>query len=149
MESQNDPLPTSESRTNQTEIEAPADDLGIELVPERITIEVLKQLVRENPRKMAYAAILRPAFQKLACLFFLLGEDGARLLMNELDEHEKQVVLKHIAGLNPVSLDEQTQILREFTENALLANASVFSEVDFAKKLSVPPEPESPGSASN
>jgi hypothetical protein len=110
-------------------------ELGTQ-APERITIEVLKQLVRQNPKSMAYAA--QVPSMRLAALLMLLGEDTARLLFTELDPSVRQAIVHHLNCLTPVSLEEQTAILREFTSDALRANASLFANGEFAKAIQQP-----------
>jgi hypothetical protein len=104
--------------------------------PERITIEVLKQLIRRNPKSMAYAA--QVPFMRLAALLMLLGEDSARLLFPHLDPSVRQAIVHHLTSLAPVSLAEQIAILREFTNDALRANASLFSSSEFVEAIQKP-----------
>ena len=102
---------------------------------ERITIEVLKQLTRENPPKMSQAVgnwlsqsirderNTEKAFshlQKLATLLILLGEDGASILLKHFEERERELVAAEMVTLPIMNLSQQKIVIKEFTESALL-----------------------------
>ena len=106
---------------------------ALERVPERITIAVLKNLINENPKRMAY--VLQVHFRRMATLLVLIGEDSARLLVANLDEHERLVAMKHTAELHSVGLAGQTNVLRDFTEVALLVNSALFGSKEFSNSL--------------
>jgi len=59
-------------------------EFGLHLqAPESITIEVLKQLIRERPRPMAYALKqpLQTCLNRNAALLLLIGEDSAKRIV--------------------------------------------------------------------
>lgn len=131
--------PTTEEKTEKNLEQESAGQLG-QQASERITIEVLKQLIREHPKKVAHAATqsIQTSRRKLAALLLILGEDSARRIMAELNEHEKALSVSAVAGLRPVSLEEQSAILKEFTVAALRAVASLFGDPEFAKAITTP-----------
>ena len=95
----------------------------------------------------ALSQLFEASLRRSAALLILLGEDSARLIMNELDPHERALLASSAANLSPVSLGEQTVILREFAEEALNANASLFGDVSFAEAIMkpIPPAPPATG----
>ena len=100
---------------------------------ERIMIEVLKQLIRENPVKMGLAAgqwlsgtieakpyivEVLSGLQKLAALLILMGEDSASILFKHFEDHEHESVARAMANLSRLTLEQQTEVLKAFTELA-------------------------------
>ena len=98
-------------------------NFGIAMAPERITIEVLKQLIRDNQEKMTYA--FQEFFRLAAGLALLLGEDTVRIFMKRLDDDEKSLLLKYMSSLPYRSLDWQTSVLKTFTDETLRVNSSL------------------------
>src|SRR6478752_3412122 len=63
--------------------------------------------------------------QKLAILLIILGPDGASQILKNLDEHELEAVSAEMSHQVFVSQRTQQDILREFSEVALIASTSV------------------------
>lgn len=140
------PSPPPEARLSSEDIHQIVDQLSTARskrpapehasFPEQITIEVLKQLTRENSWKMSVAACLWASgevaslppkaataplagIQKLAALFLLLGEETAAMLLGYFDDSECEKMAWEMAMLQLINLEQQAEILKEFTERAL------------------------------
>jgi flagellar motor switch protein FliG len=104
--------------------------------PARIAIEVLKQLTREDPSKISVAArfwtdgkqldvpvdLPKTAFsanQKLAAILIMLGEEVASMILGQFDNAECERVAWDLSMLPTMNLEQQTAILKDFTELAL------------------------------
>ncbi|MCR4311365.1 MAG: hypothetical protein NUV54_02250 [Candidatus Taylorbacteria bacterium] len=118
---------------------------------ERMTIEVIKRLVSENPVKMAYALQdpMWDALRRMAILLILVGKNTRQLLLQNLEQHERSLLLELVENLSPPALiGEQVEVLTQYTEVFLRTNASLFGENEaqqevLAKKPpSVNPESE-------
>lgn len=73
--------------------------------------------------------------QKLAALLILLGEDTASLILKSFDDNERELVSAEMANLPLLSLEQQTEILKEFTEMALHASSSVGGSVEYTQSV--------------
>lgn len=71
--------------------------------------------------------------QKVAALLIVLGEEGAALILRNLDQNELETVSTEMARLNFISLEMQRDVLREFTEVALQASTSTRGGMDYVK----------------
>lgn len=133
------------------ELDAAKSNRFIELghqAPERIMIEVLRQLTRENPFKMSVAARTwalgklntlqdqnlqektpLSVVQRIAALLILLGEDTASLLLSHFDETQTESIALEMANLRLINLEAQTTVLKEFTEMALREYSANVSKV--------------------
>jgi len=123
------------SKLERIQAERSKLEMDFDLGPERITIEVLKQLILENPVKMGQAADhwlsgtieAKPemvqaltSLQKLAALLILMGEDCASILFKHFEDHEHESVARAMANLPRLTLEQQTEVLKAFTELAPL-----------------------------
>jgi flagellar motor switch protein FliG len=63
--------------------------------------------------------------QKIAALLVLLGEESASILIKSLDDNERELVSSELVNLPLLTVDQQMQVLKEFTEMAMQANSSV------------------------
>lgn len=77
---------------------------------------------------------LTPA-QKLAAVLMLLGEDTASLIFKSFDDHERELIAAEMANLPLLSLDQQTEILKDFTELAIKANTSLGGSVEYTQSV--------------
>jgi flagellar motor switch protein FliG len=68
--------------------------------------------------------------QKLAILLIILGPDGASQILKNLDEHELEAVSAEMSNQVFVSQRTQQDILREFSEVALIASTSMRGGLD-------------------
>jgi flagellar motor switch protein FliG len=57
--------------------------------------------------------------QKLAGLLTVLGEPSARVMLKHFPKSERELIAAEMANLPRMDLEQQTAILREFTEMAL------------------------------
>ena len=73
--------------------------------------------------------------QKLAALMILLGEDSASIMLKSFDDNERELISSEMANLPLMTLEEQTSVLKEFTEMALQANAALGGSVDYTKAV--------------
>lgn len=73
--------------------------------------------------------------QKLAALMILLGEDSASTMLKSFDDNERELISAEMANLPLMNLEEQTAVLKEFTEMALQANASLGGSVEYTKAV--------------
>ncbi len=73
--------------------------------------------------------------QKLAALMILLGEESASILLKSFDDHERELVSAEMANLPLMDLEQQTSVLREFTEMALLANSALGGSVEYTRSV--------------
>lgn len=71
--------------------------------------------------------------QKLAALMILLGEDSASIMIKSFDSNECELISAEMANLPLMNLEQQTTVLREFTEMALQANASLGGSVEYTR----------------
>jgi flagellar motor switch protein FliG len=71
--------------------------------------------------------------QKLAALFIMLGPDSASQLMKTLDEHDLETVSLEMSKLTSISQEMQYEILREFSEVAVLAGTAILGGVGFTR----------------
>ena len=69
--------------------------------------------------------------QKLAALLILLGEDSASILLKNFDDNERELISSEMANLPLMNLDQQTSVLKEFTEMASQANAALGGSVEY------------------
>lgn len=130
-----DKLQTARANLNRIWAGRSQLELDVDLGPTSITIEVLKQLIFENPIRMGRTAAIwlseigeniskmeqaPTSLQKLAALLILLGEDTASVLFKNFEEHEHEAVAQAMSKLPPLSLEQQTTVLKDFTELAPL-----------------------------
>ena len=73
--------------------------------------------------------------QKLAALLILLGEDSASILLKNFDDNERELISAEMANLPLMNLDQQTSVLKEFTEMALQANAALGGSVEYTRSV--------------
>lgn len=73
--------------------------------------------------------------QKLAALMILLGEDSASILLKHFDDNERELISAEMANLPLMNLEQQTAVLKEFTEMALQANASLGGSVEYTRAV--------------
>ena len=73
--------------------------------------------------------------QKLAALLILLGEDSASILLKHFDDNERELISAEMANLPLMNLEEQTSVLKEFTEMALQANAALGGSVEYTRAV--------------
>jgi len=73
--------------------------------------------------------------QKLAALMILLGEEAAGLILKTFDKNEREAVCSEMANLPMLGLEQQQNILREFTERAVVANSSLEGSEEYTKKV--------------
>ncbi|MFZ9856556.1 MAG: flagellar motor switch protein FliG [Limisphaerales bacterium] len=71
--------------------------------------------------------------QKIAALLVLLGEESASILIKSLDDNERELVSSELVNLPLLSVEQQTQVLKEFTEMAMQANSSVGGSVEYTR----------------
>ncbi|MDO8594725.1 MAG: hypothetical protein Q7R93_04415 [bacterium] len=100
--------------------------LGMSRLPLEWRLKLIRKvfidLIKGNPKKMAYA--FRVHLRRLAIFLILMGEKSSRLLSVGMTEHERRVMHKQIAGLSPIPLDEQCEVLQDCTAVALKAVGS-------------------------
>ena len=73
--------------------------------------------------------------QKLAALLILLGEDSASILLKNFDANETELISAEMANLPLMNLDQQTAVLKEFTEMALQANAALGGSKEYTRSV--------------
>lgn len=73
--------------------------------------------------------------QKLAALLILLGEDSASIMLKNFDDNERELISAEMANLPLMTLEEQTAVLKEFTEMALQANAALGGSVEYTRAV--------------
>lgn len=73
--------------------------------------------------------------QKLAALMILLGEDSASIMLKSFDDNERELISSEMANLPLMTLEEQTSVLKEFTEMALQANAALGGSVEYTRAV--------------
>ncbi len=73
--------------------------------------------------------------QKLAALMILLGEESASILLKNFDDNERELLSAEMANLPLMNLDQQTSVLKEFTEMALLANSALGGSVEYTRAV--------------
>lgn len=73
--------------------------------------------------------------QKLAALLILLGEDSASILLKNFDDNERELISAEMANLPLMNLEQQTSVLKEFTEMALQANAALGGSVEYTRAV--------------
>jgi flagellar motor switch protein FliG len=73
--------------------------------------------------------------QRLAALLILLGEDSASILLKHFDDNERELISAEMANLPLMNLEQQTAVLKEFTEMALQANAALGGSVEYTKAV--------------
>lgn len=73
--------------------------------------------------------------QKLAALLILLGEDSASILLKHFDDNERELISAEMANLPLMNLEQQTSVLKEFTEMALQANAALGGSVEYTRAV--------------
>lgn len=73
--------------------------------------------------------------QKLAALMILLGEDSASIMLKNFDDNERELISAEMANLPLMTLEEQTAVLKEFTEMALQANAALGGSVEYTRAV--------------
>jgi flagellar motor switch protein FliG len=73
--------------------------------------------------------------QKLAALLILLGEDSASIMLKSFDDNERELISAEMANLPLMNLDQQTSVLKEFTEMALQANAALGGSVEYTRAV--------------
>jgi flagellar motor switch protein FliG len=71
--------------------------------------------------------------QKLAALLIILGPDSAAQILKNLDEHELEAVSSEMSRLNVVTHELRHEILKEFTDIALQASASILGGAAYAR----------------
>jgi len=71
--------------------------------------------------------------QKLAALLIILGPDSAAQIVKNLDEHELEAVASEMAKLSIITHELRQEVLKEFTELALQASASVLGGAAYAR----------------
>lgn len=71
--------------------------------------------------------------QKLAALLIILGPDNASNLLKHLDEQEIEAITSETAKLPVVTQEMRNEILKEFTDVAVLASSSILGGLDFTK----------------
>jgi len=65
----------------------------------------------------------------------LLGEDSASILLKYFDDNERELISAEMANLPLMNLEQQTAVLKEFTEMALQANAALGGSVEYTKAV--------------
>lgn len=65
----------------------------------------------------------------------LLGEDSASILLKHFDDNERELISAEMANLPLMNLEQQTAVLKEFTEMALQANAALGGSVEYTKAV--------------
>lgn len=73
--------------------------------------------------------------QKLAALLILLGEDSASIMLKSFDDNERELISSEMANLPLMNLEQQTAVLKEFTEMALQANAALGGSVEYTRAV--------------
>jgi len=73
--------------------------------------------------------------QKLAALLILLGEDSASIMLKSFDDNERELISAEMANLPLMNLDQQTAVLKEFTEMALQANAALGGSAEYTRAV--------------
>lgn len=91
-------------------------------------LAVTKDAPNTQPRGMSQ-------IQKLAALLILLGEDSASILLKNFDDNERELISAEMANLPLMNLEQQTSVLKEFTEMALQANAALGGSVEYTRAV--------------
>jgi flagellar motor switch protein FliG len=73
--------------------------------------------------------------QKLAILLIILGPDAAAQVLKNLDEHELEAVSAEMSHQTFISQKMQADILKEFSEVALIASTSVRGGLDVTQAI--------------
>ena len=81
----------------------------------------------------AFQASKMTRIQKLGALLIIIGPDGAAQILKNLDEHELEAVSSEMAKLNMITLELRHEILKEFTDMAVQAGASVLGGAAYAR----------------
>ncbi len=71
--------------------------------------------------------------QKMAALLVLLGEESASILLKSLDDNERELVSSEMVNLPLMTVEQQTSVLKEFTEMAIQANSGVSGSVEYTR----------------
>src|ERR1700743_3657112 len=71
--------------------------------------------------------------QKLAALLIIIGPDSASQLLKNLDEHELEAISAEMAKLQVVTSEMRAEILKDFSEVAVQASASVLGGAGYAR----------------
>jgi flagellar motor switch protein FliG len=64
-----------------------------------------------------------------------LGEDSASILLKNFDDNERELISAEMANLPLMNLEQQTSVLKEFTEMALQANAALGGSVEYTRSV--------------
>jgi len=73
--------------------------------------------------------------QKMAALLVLLGEESASILIKSLDDNERELVSSEMVNLPLMTVEQQTSVLKEFTEMAIQANSGVSGSVEYTRMV--------------
>jgi flagellar motor switch protein FliG len=73
--------------------------------------------------------------QKLAGLLVIVGPESAAQVLKHLDEHELEAVSAEMSKMTLISQELQREILREFSEVAVQASASVRGGLDYTQQV--------------
>jgi flagellar motor switch protein FliG len=73
--------------------------------------------------------------QKMAALLVLLGEESANILLKSLDDNERELVSSEMVNLPLMTVEQQTSVLKEFTEMAIQANSGVSGSVEYTRMV--------------
>jgi flagellar motor switch protein FliG len=90
--------------------------------------ELQKEIVPSPSKGMTH-------LQKLAALLILLGEESASIMLKHFDDNERELISAEMANLPLMTLDQQTAVLKEFTEMALQANAALGGSVEYTRSV--------------
>ncbi len=71
--------------------------------------------------------------QKLAALLIIIGPESASQLLKNLDEHELETISAEMAKLQVVTPEMRQEILKDFSEVAVQASASVLGGATYAR----------------
>jgi len=71
--------------------------------------------------------------QKLAALLIVIGPESASQLLKNLDEHELETISAEMAKLQVVTPEMRHEILKDFSEVAVQASASVLGGATYAR----------------
>jgi flagellar motor switch protein FliG len=71
----------------------------------------------------------------MAALLVLLGEESASILLKSLDDNERELVSSEMVNLPLMTVEQQTSVLKEFTEMAIQANSGVSGSVEYTRMV--------------
>src|SRR5512141_1398074 len=89
--------------------------------------------IAEAPAEAAPVEGAMSKIQKLAALLVMLGPDSAGNILKQFSPREIEAISREMARFNLITLDQQDEILAEFSDVAIAASTSLTAGVDVTR----------------